>query len=94
MAEELLRLGTLMPRVRTAVGYRPDALFRALDQADKLLPLLAKGEVAVTRLGEAPGRVVAEEQLPVGGTPVVEPQALLLGDRRVKRGQPVPGRDL
>ena len=94
MSEEFFRLGTLMPRVRTAVGHGPDTLFRALDQADKLLPLLAKGEIAVTRLGEAPRRVVAEEQLPVGGTPVVEPQALLLGDCRMKRGQPVPGRDL
>ena len=94
MAEQLFRLGASMPRVRTAVGHGPDALFRLLDQADELPPLLAEGEVAVARLGEAPRRVVAEEQLPVGGTPVVEPQAVLLGDCRMKRGQLVPGRNV
>ena len=94
MAEEHFRLGALMPRVLATVGYGPDALLRLFDQADKLQPLLAKGEIAVARPGETPRRVIAVEQLPVRGTPVVEPQALLLDDCRVKRGQPVPRRGL
>ena len=94
MPKEHFRLGALMPRVLAAAGYGPDALLRLFDQTDKLLPLLSKGEIAVARPGETPRRVIAVEQLPVRGTPVVEPQALLLDDCRVKRRQPVPRRGL
>ena len=76
MAKEHFRLGALMPRVPAAVGYGPDAVFCPFEQADKLLPLLTKGEIAVARPRKAPRRVVTVKQLPVGGPPIVEPQAL------------------
>ena len=76
---------TAVSLVFAAIGQLQDSLFRLCDSWNELFPFFLKRNVVLPAARELPPGVITVEQLPVGRSPVVVPEAMLLDHSQTQR---------